>query len=65
MHIDKPGRDDEPRNIDLPRARHSRDDAYRLNAIPGNGHIGAKPVRPRPIDNYATAQDQIGHVLAS
>ena len=62
VDIDKPGRDDKPRRIDLARARTLRHLADRRDAIPRDSDIGA-PARPAgAIDHRAAAQDPIGHM---
>ena len=62
VDIDKPGRDDKPRRIDLARARTLRHLADRRDAIPRDSDIGM-PARPAgAIDHCAAAQDPIGHM---
>src|SRR5438045_4738786 len=62
VDIDKPGRDDKPRRIDLARALALRHLADRRDAIPRDSDIGL-PARPAgAIDHRAAAQDPIGHM---
>ena len=61
MHVDKAGRDDQPRHIDLAGARHLRDRTDSRDPVAGDRDVAAEARRAGTVDDGAAAKDQVGH----